>query len=286
VNRRRVAVSGVLLAFLLIPSAAPAAEADCSKSQPPTGSLKVKGPQIRVGQRLIAGPSAGIEVTATDVAGAPAKWTPVFDGREGSAWPATWNAGEHAASAIVIDTCGRRALLAPVTFVVDAEGPAIRWETGDRQTFMKSNRLAPDSERQRRHKHFARKDPPPAQDSWLSLAGVWQVPLSWVKNPDPTFLARDPYNVQVASNRPQVFLAAPGTVLSVDGRDAVLGERLLWIAAEDAGAGVERLTLSLTPNGKNRAATEVLKVEAVDAVGNTSRKEFVLRSAAGQKGRR
>ena len=48
---------------------------------------------------------------------------------------------------------------------------------------------------------------------------------------------------------------------------------------------VERLTLSLAPNGKDRAATETLKVEAVDAVGNTSRKEFVLRPA-GQKARR
>jgi len=258
-----------------MPAAAWAAEPDCSKPQPPAGSIQLKGPQVRVGERLIAGPGAYIEVTAADAAGAPASWTPLIDGGEASAWPTSWTAGEHTAGASVVDSCGRSASLAPVAFTVDAEPPAIRWQTGDRQSF--EDRLAPDSEHERRRIRYARTEGKPAESSWISVAGVWQVPLSWVKNPDQTFLSRDRYNVLVANNRPQAFLYAPGTVASLDGSDTSLGERLLWIAAEDAGAGVERLTLSLSPNGTSRAMTETLKVEVTDNVGNTSRKEIVLR---------
>ena len=283
-NLRQIAVSGVLLA-LLTPATLPAAQLDCSKQEPPTGSIQVTGPQVRVGDKLIAGPGARIEVTATDAAGSAASWTPTIDGREESAWPASWTAGEHTAGATAVDGCGRRATLAPVAFVVDVEPPVLRWETGDAKTFIDTNRLAPDTERDRRRLRNARKDGRPADDSWISQAGVWQVPLSWVKNPDQTFLARDQYPVLIANTEPQAFLAAPGTVISVDGSDMGLGQRLLWIAAEDAGAGVERLTLSLSPNGTHRAATEVLKVEVTDLVGNTSREEIVLRPAGEQKSR-
>jgi hypothetical protein len=282
---RYILVSGVLLAFLIAPATFAAAELDCSKQEPPTGSIQVTGPQVRVGDRLIAGPGARIEVKATDAAGGAATWTPTIDGREESGWPASWTAGEHSAGATAVDSCGRRATLAPVAFVVDVEPPALRWETGDAKTFIDTNRLAPDTERDRRRIRHARKDAPPADDSWISQAGVWQVPLSWVKNPDQTFLARDQYPVLIANTEPQAFLAAPGTVVSVDGSDTGLGQRLLWIAAEDPGAGVERLTLTLSPNGQSRAATEVLKVEVTDLVGNTSRKEIVLRPGGEQKSR-
>jgi hypothetical protein len=277
VNRRHIPVSGLLLACLLTPAAYLAAQPDCSNPKPPTGSIRATGPQVRVGDRLIVSPAVHFEVTATDAAGGPAQWTPMAEGQEVSAWPASWSPGEHTVGAVAVDGCGHRAPIAPVAFVVDAEPPAIRWETGAPKTFIDTNRLAPDSERDRRRIRFARKDGRPADDSWISLAGVWQVPLSWVKNADQTFLARDQYPVLIASNHPQAFLAAPGTVASLEGADASLSERLLWIAAEDPLAGVERLSLSLSPNGKDRASTEVLKVEVTDSVGNTSRKEIVLR---------
>jgi hypothetical protein len=79
--------------------------------------------------------------------------------------------------------------------------------------------------------------------------------------------------VTIRSDHPQAFLAAPETTVSSDGKDDRLDQRILWIAAEDAGAGVDRLVL--------RSRTEpdrvVLEVEAVDMVGNSSRKEIVLR---------
>ena len=270
-NRRQVSVSGLLLAALLTPAAFVAAQPDCSKPQPPTGSVRVTGPQVRVGDRLIVAPGARVEVTATDAAGGAASWTPLIDGRESTGWPISWQTGEHTAGAMAVDSCDRRASLAPVAFVVDTEPPAIRWEVGDQKTF--ANRLAPDSEHDRRKIRYARSEGKPANDSWISVAGIWQVPLAWVKNSDPTFLSRARYAVQIANNRPQAFLAAPGTVAALDGTDAKLGDRLLWIAAEDAGAGVQNLTLRVQ-NEQDRA---VLQVEATDAVGNTSRKEIPLR---------
>src|SRR5262245_6782487 len=85
VNRRQGLVSGALLAFLLTPlapaAAAPAAaqQPDCSQGAPPTGSIQVTGPQVRVGAHLFVGPGARVQVTATDAAGGPAQWTPVTD---------------------------------------------------------------------------------------------------------------------------------------------------------------------------------------------------------------
>jgi len=285
VNRRLVLVSGWLLAFLFAATVVGAAEPDCSNQRPPAGAIQVTGPQIRLGERLIAAPGARIEVVATDAAGQPATWTPVVEGREATDWPGPWTAGGHSAGAIVVDSCGRRASLAPVSFVVDTEPPALRWELGDRKMFMDSNRLSPDPEKKRRSVRFARSHGRPAGDSWLSEAGVWQIPLPWVQNPDKTFLARAQYPVRIASEHPQAFLAAPGTTAALEGSDSTLGERLLWISAEDAGAGVETLTFRLK-NDKDRAAQgmDVLEVVAIDNVGNTSRKEIVLKRAA-QKAR-
>ncbi len=279
-NRSRILPCGLLLAFLLNPAASPAQEPDCSNPQPPTGSIQLAGLQIRVGERLIAGPGARIEVAATDVAGAPASWTPVVGGQEVSAFPDSWTAGEQTAGAVAFDACGRRAPLTPVAFVVDVEPPAIRWEVGDRRTFWDRDLLAPDSEPNRRRIRYARTEGKPAADSWLSVAGVWQVPLPWVKHPNPSFLSRSRYPVVIINNHPQAFLAAPRTVASMDGSDANLGERLLWITAEDAGAGVERMTLRLLKDAEHSVqGLEVVEVKATDHVGNESRKEIVLRVA-------
>jgi hypothetical protein len=54
---------------------------------------------------------------------------------------------------------------------------------------------------------------------------------------------------------------------------ALAADRFLWVAADDAGAGVDHLTFR-TRTEKDRV---VLEVEAADLVGNVSRKEIVLR---------
>ena len=236
--------------------------------QAPTGSLQVGGPQVRVGERLFTSAAATVQVTAVGPDGSPARSLPVIEGQEAAAWPAAWAAGPHTAGALVVDGCGHRVPVAPVAFVADTEAPAIRWQVGNQKEL--SDRLAPDTEGERRRLRGRRGRGQPAKDAWQTLDGVWQLPVPWVKEKKGIYAQ---FPVTVRSDHPQAFLAAPDTTVTVDGKDSRLDERILWVAAEDAGAGVERLVL--------RSRTEpdrvVLEVEAVDMVGNSSRKEIILR---------
>ena len=235
----------------------------------PAGSLAIAGPQVRVGERLFTAANATVQVTATGADGAPARWVPVIGGQEAAAWPDAWSAGEHTAGALVLDGCGHRVPLAPVAFVTDTTPPAIRWELGDAKSL--ADRLAPDSERERHRLRGRRSGGVPAHDAWRSYAGVWQLPLPWVK--DKSGVSTQ-FPVEIDSDRPQAFLTAPDTRVSADGKDGVLDDHVLWIAADDAGAGVDRLVLK-SRTEKDRV---VLEVEAVDMVGNKSTKEIVLRA--------
>lgn len=231
------------------------------------GSLQVGGPQVRVGERLYVAPSATVEVASTEK---PMRWLPILGGKQESAWPATWSPGEHTAGAMAMDGCGGRAAIAPVSFVVDAEPPAIRWEVGDRSSL--SDRLAPDDERDRRRLGGRRSGGRSARDAWKSQAGIWQIPLPWVTGKEKE-QALD-LAVTVRSDHPQAFFAAPGTALSTNGKEAALGQnRILWIDAEDAGAGVDLLTFHTRADGDR----VILEIEARDLVGNVSRQEIALR---------
>jgi hypothetical protein len=237
--------------------------------QAPTGSLQIGGPQVRVGDRLFTSAAATVQVTAVGPDGSPARSLPVIGGQEAAAWPAAWAAGAHTAGAVVLDGCGHRVPLAPVAFVTDTEPPVIRWQVGDQKAL--SDRLAPDSEGERRRLRGRRGHGLPAKDAWQTQDGVWQLPVPWVKQRRGGVYAQFP--VEIKSDRPQAFLAAPESTVAADGKNDRLDERILWVAAEDAGAGVDRLIL------RSRTETDrvVLEVEAVDMVGNSSRKEIVLR---------
>ena len=236
-----------------------------AKASAAAGSLRLGGPQVRVGERLFVAPAATVEVLEA-AAGAR---RPLIDGREESAWPAAWTPGEHTAAALAVDGCGERAALAPVSFVVDGEAPAIRWEVGDRQAL--SDRLAPDSEKERRRLKGRRGQGRPAPETWTSEAGVFRLPLPWVH--DKERVAQFP--IEIANDHPQAFFTAPDTALAVDGQETAVGDRILWIAAEDAGAGVERVIFRTRAEGDR----VVLEVEARDNVGNVRRKEIALRQA-------
>ncbi|MFY9822278.1 MAG: hypothetical protein WAM82_12925, partial [Thermoanaerobaculia bacterium] len=225
-------------------------------------------PQVRVGERLFTSAAAVVQVTAVGPDGAPARSLPVIGGQEAAAWPAAWTAGPHTAGALVVDGCGHRVPLTPVAFVTDTEPPAIHWQVGDQKSL--SDRLAPDSENDRRRLRGRRGRGRPATDAWQTWAGVWQVPVPWVKEKRGVYAQ---FPVEIKSDHPQAFLAAPETTVAADGKDDRLDERILWIAADDAGAGVERLIL------RDRTETDrvVLEVEAVDMVGNSTKKEIVLR---------
>ena len=236
--------------------------------QTPTGSLQIGGPQVRVGDRLFTAAAATVQVTATGAGGAAARWLPVVGGQEAAAFPASWAAGEHTAGAVVLDGCGHRVPLAPVAFVTDTAPPSIRWQVGDQKSL--SDRLAADTEKDRRRLRGRRGSGKPATDAWQTLAGVWQLPVPWVKEKRGVYAQ---FPVEIRSDHPQAFLAAPDTTVTADGKDAVLDQHVLWVAADDAGAGVDRLVL----RSRTEADRVVLEVEAVDMVGNSTKKEIVLR---------
>ncbi|HSS48141.1 MAG TPA: hypothetical protein VLX28_04275, partial [Thermoanaerobaculia bacterium] len=238
--------------------------------QAPSGSLQIGGPQVRVGDRLFTSAAATVQVTALEPDGSPARSLPVIGGQEAAAWPAAWAAGAHTAGALVIDGCGHRVPLAPVAFVTDTEPPVIHWQVGDQKSL--SDRLAPDSESDRRRLRGRRgRGGRPATDAWQTQAGVWQLPVPWVKEKRGGVYAQFP--VEIKSDHPQAFLAAPESTVAADGKNDRLDDRILWVAADDAGAGVDRLVL----RSRTEADRVVLEVEAVDMVGNSSKKEIVLR---------
>jgi len=234
------------------------------------GSLQVGGPQLRVGDRLYVSPAATVSVASDQ----PARWLPMIGGKQESAWPATWSAGEHTAGAVAEDGCGGRAAIAPVSFIVDAVPPAIRWEVGDRSSL--SDRLAPDDEQDRRRLGGRRSGGRAARGAWKSRDGIWRLPLPWARSDKEKEQAADELPLTIRSDHPQAFFAAPSTSLSTNGKEAALGQnRILWIDAEDAGAGVDRLTFRTRADGDR----VVLEIEAQDLVGNVSRQEIVLRKA-------
>ena len=239
-----------------------------SQETPAAGSLHAGGPQVRVGDRLFVAPTAKVEVVAEGAAGA-APWRPVIGGRAESAWPATWSPGEHTVAAVAEDGCGGRAMVAPLSFVVDAEPPAIRWEVGDRSTL--ADRLAPDSEGERRRVRGRRSGGKAPLEAWRSRDGIWQVPVPWAVEPGREKTLQP---VEIVSDHPQAFFAARDTSLAADGKQGTLGEnRILWVAAEDAGSGVDRLIVRTRADGDH----VVMEIEARDLVGNVSRKEIALR---------
>jgi hypothetical protein len=240
-----------------------------SQETPAAGALQAGGPQVRVGDRLFVAPTARIEVVAEDAAAGSAPWRPVIGGKAESAWPASWSPGEHTVAAVAEDGCGGRATVAPLSFVVDAEPPTIRWEVGDRATL--ADRLAPDSEQERRRVRGRRSGGHAPLEAWRSRAGVWQVPVPWGLEPGKE---RTLEPVEIVSDHPQAFFAAPETALTADGKQGTLGEnRILWVAAEDAGSGVDRLTVRTRADGDR----VLMEIEARDLVGNVSKKEITLR---------
>ncbi|MFL6193334.1 MAG: LysM peptidoglycan-binding domain-containing protein [Thermoanaerobaculia bacterium] len=245
---------------------------DRAAGPPPRGgTIAVAGPQVLVGERLYVSPGAKVQVTAVDAEGRPARWTPLIGGREERAWPDSWSVGEKTVAAAVVDGCGGSAAVAPVSFVVDGEAPVIQWQAGGRKEL--ADRLAPDTEKDRQRERGRRGGGVPARDAWASDAGVFLLPLPWKpvrKGERPA----DTFPVEIASDHPQAFLAAPGSsVLRDGGPETALGDEILWVTATDAGAGVDRLILR-TRTERDRV---VLEIEAADLVGNQSRKEIVLK---------
>jgi hypothetical protein len=257
------------------PTARLAILSDRVDREPPTARLDLGGPHMQVGQTLFAGPAVRFTATAEDSACGVGRVTATIDGRpipEGSTAPIA--AGTHAAGGVAIDRCGNRADLAPIAFVVDAEPPAVRWEVGDRTLF--ATRGAPAAGVRPARRGRERDASAPAHLDWTADGRSWlRLYTRRAGAAGEAVYGAD----RIAADRPQIFLALAGVTLVADGRPLAVGpDQMVWITAEDAGCGVDRLsfrTRAADPSAGAGAAA-VLEIDAVDLVGNARHLEWPI----------
>jgi hypothetical protein len=221
-------------------------------AQPPTGTVTLAGPQVRVGETLFAGPGASLAVTTADEGGNPAdtvRWRPLINGKETelAAAAGPWTAGVYTAGAVAVDLCGNRGAIAPVSFTVDTTPPALTWDVVDYDAFAGRGKKA---------------------------AKVRNAPLTWSGGVQWLPLAAG-QEVRIDSDGPQAFFHAAGARLVADGREIILGDgQMLRVRAHDGESLVEHLRFLLRPGGGGAA---VLEIETGDLVGNARKAAWELR---------
>jgi len=244
--------------------------ADRVDREPPAARLTLNGPQASVGATLFAAPSVEVVASAEDALCGIGRVAATLDGRALAGGPLA--AGPHTAGGVAVDRCGNRADLPPLAWVVDAEPPAVRWEVGDRQLFVA--RGEPRAARPTAGRGKAAAAGP--RLDWTSDGRAWRALFAAGTAGVPPVYG----DGEIASDRPQVFLAPAGLDLTVDGKPLALGPgQLVWIQAEDAGCGVARLSLRVRTTAASPPAAgpgNVLEIDAVDLVGNARHLEWPL----------
>lgn len=246
-------------------AAALAVTAEQDDLDPPTGTLRITGHHLVVGDRLFVAPDAGLTATVEDAGSGAGTWTPLIDGAERAdrgEGAGRWSAGAHDIGALIADRCGNRVPLAAVALVVDDAAPTLHWRLGDaRELEEKGGPLRDQEERRRRGRRAA-----PAPSSGLLWSAGWE---GWA----PLGVPGEP-PVRIANERPQVFLRGAGITLRTDSGEVTLGPgQMLWIEAEDEGAGAESLTLKVKPA---EGVGKVLELQTIDLVGNVRRVQWPL----------
>jgi hypothetical protein len=245
----------------------------------PTGSIRITGTTVRIADRLYVPPGVTFEVEAADggIGGSGLSgWRPVIDGQEAEVetWTGPWPGGPHTTGATALDLCGNRGPIAPVSFIVDAEPPALSW---------KPQGPPPEQLRSRRGLRLRRGRPGDEpglvwapSDPWGRLR--WDE--RWSSSPTPLDTTVH-QTVEVESDLPTVFIRLEGVRLLSDGkRLPASGDGLLRLDAADGGSRVERLTVRTRTTGDG----PVLEVEAVDGVGNVGRQELKIERATSPAG--
>lgn len=235
----------------------------------PSGILRISGTTVRIGEKLYVPPTVGLEVEAADGGSGLSGWQPVIDGKDAemTAWKGSWTNGPHTAGVTVLDVCGNRGPIEPVSFIVDAEPPALAW---------KPEGPPPEQLRSRRGLRLRRgqtgdepglfwaPSDPTARLRWDG---------KWPSSPAGTVHQ----TVEVKSDLPTVFIHLEGVRLLLDGKPLPTGkDGVVRIDATDSGSRVIRLTLRT----RTGADGPVLEVEAVDGVGNAGRQELKVERAA------
>lgn len=240
---------------------------------PPAGTIGISGPSVRIGEQVIFGPGARLEVAATDGGSGLESWAPRIDGTESTAarLAGPWSDGEHRVEAAAMDLCGNQGPIEAVSFRVDAVPPVIRWEAAE------------EARGERGKGRFGM--PRRAKSEALRAQGLsWPMSepegrLRW--NPDwataPAGTVHE--TVEVVSDLPEAFLLLQDVrLVAEDGTATPLRDgQVLRLRAEDGASRVERMVLRTRTTGNG----PVLEVEALDGVGNRGRQEWRLEAAPG-----
>lgn len=233
------------------PAALSITSAQTAGTAAPAAALRLTGPQINVAGKLFVPPGIRLAATAADgsvVTGVK----PLLDGQEIAGWPASWSPGEHTVSAVAVDGCGRpSAVVAPVSFVVDAEPPAFTVEAGTLEA-VTDRMVEPRRESRRVVRERKKAKPAPSDLLWSS---------GWENRWEPLG-----ETVEIRSDSPQLFFRAPEGK-RFEGEDRA-GGAALFVTTGDSGSGLELVRFRVREEDGGR----VLEIEAVDLVGNVGRR--------------
>ncbi len=258
-------------------------------TDPPTGVVRFEGSSVETARGVFYDRAVRVEISVADAQSGVESWSPRVNGEvvaaAGLAGP--WASGEHVVDAVATDVFGNRGELEPVRFVVDDDPPELRWQVGDAELLEAKvgAGLATRKWQKRTRKwvkralasFYRRLDRP----AWNVLAwGSATSPIADNFLPRQVLTARQrTYHVLgIRQDRPEVLLLAPGLVDPSDPAGEPLGERLVWLTAEDPGCGeIRSMGLSLSGGDGDGSA---LVIEVADRLGNRRRLEWPFVAAA------
>ena len=230
-------------------------------TEPPEVRISFTGPQLAprsgLNQSWILGPGMEIEIEVEDGASGVEQWTPAIDGEEVSpegspqrgasgTLKGPWERGEHTVGVVVSDRAGNRREV-EVPFIFDPDPPELSWgvegsgEVGSTAGEPSDASAAPaQARRGRRELKIGKR--------------YWQ-------------LDSDMAEILV---RPQT-----GKPIGLQGLGSIGRDHGLWVLAQDAVCSDLRdLSYELVPGSKR--GEYLLRVEAIDCVGNTRHSQLSL----------
>lgn len=233
---------------------------------PPQASLRFSGPMVGVGNRLVLGIGAEIEIEdVSDQGTGLLEWTRLLDDKPVSEddWTsATWSSGQHAASILATDKAGNRTQIEPQPFIYDPDPPIIQWGVEDGPEIGRAS--GPSN---------SEIDPLLENENlglWARTTGNDRSPLIWTSS-SIKWLPMEFGDWKIHSDKPFILIRARKKKKSVSFSpvgESVTKSRGLWIHATDAGCGVESLRYQLLIGP---AEQKVLVIEAMDALDNKTR---------------
>ncbi len=279
-------------------------------TSPPTGGVSVSGRTATHEGVTYYEPGARIEAEMADDQSGLEIWGVQVDGQEpgagGLAGP--WTTGSHTARAIGFDRAGNRGESEPVSFEVDADGPAIELRLAGRELLEEKlgTGSVPKKWCKRKKKWIKRHTRPSSgrRPVWtLIAAGSDASPIADSYDADRILRLRQRTDVhaEVAGDNPGILLLAAGR-LEIEGNAVRLPDggdlsycrpagpggpgyeknALLWVGASDALSGrVTSLSIGTeSRSGAGQDSDTFLLIGAEDLVGNVRQVSIKFRPLA------